>query len=71
MGLSNVKFISNKLAERLILARPFDSYEQMTDKIMAKGSGLNSRVIDSLNKIGAAKFHDHPVDMEACKENFY
>jgi DNA polymerase III alpha subunit len=71
MGLSNVKFISDKLAQRLINLRPFDSYEDLRAKIMEKGSGLNSRVIDSLNKIGAAEFPDNPVDHEACKENYY
>lgn len=71
MGLSNIKYISDKLAERLILARPFGSYQELREKIMATGSGLSSRVLDSLNKVGATEFHDHPVDMEACKENFY
>ena len=71
MGLSNVKYISDKLAERLINARPFKSYEDMKEKIMAKGSGLNSRVIDSLNKVGATNFPDHKVNIEQCKENFY
>ncbi len=71
MGLSNVKYISDKLAERLINARPFKSYEDMKEKIMAKNSGLNSRVIDSLNKVGATNFPDHKVNIEQCKENFY
>lgn len=74
MGLSNVKYISDKLANRLIAMRekePFHSYQDMRDRIMTKGSGLNSRVIDSLNKIGAAQFIDNPVDMDACKENFF
>jgi len=71
MGLANVKYISDKLAERLINQRPFKSYKDMSDKIMAKGSGLNSRVIQSLNKIGATDFPDHKVDMKECKENFY
>lgn len=71
MGLSSVKYISDKLAERLIAQRPFKSYEDLKEKIMTKGSGLNSRVLDALNKIGAANFPDHPVDMEECKKNFY
>ena len=71
MGLSNIKYISDKLAERLINLRPFDSYKDMSGRIMAKGSGLSSRVIDSLNKVGATEFKDHPVDRQACKSHFY
>jgi hypothetical protein len=43
----------------------------MKERIMAKGSGLNSRVIDALNKVGATQFPDHYVDMEECKKNFF
>ncbi len=71
MGLSNIKYISDKLAERLINLRPFLNYSDMSSRIMEKGSGLSSRVIDSLNKVGAAEFKDHPVDRQACKNNYY
>lgn len=71
MGLSSIKYISNTLAERLILKRPFVSYEDLSTKITEKDSGLNRRVLDSLDKIGATRFPDHPVDFEACKNNFF
>lgn len=71
MGLANVKFISDKLAERLINLRPFKNYQDFRDQVMAKGSGLNSRVIDALNKVGATKFPDHPIDEQACKEFYF
>lgn len=71
MGLSNIKYISEKLGERLIDLRPFKDYDDMKERIMAKGSGLNSRVIDALNKVGATQFPDHYVDMEECKKNFF
>lgn len=71
MGLSNIKFISDKLGERLINLRPIASYEELREKIFTKNSGLSSRVLDALNKVGAAEFDDHPVDREACKTNYY
>ena len=71
MGLSNIKYISDKLAQRLIALRPIDSYAQLSDKIFTKKSGLSSRVLDSLNKVGATDFPDHPIDREAIKANFY
>lgn len=71
MGLSNIKYISDKLAQRLILNRPYTSYEDLRTKIMTKGSGLNTRVLESINKIGAADFPDRPVDHEAVKANLY
>lgn len=79
MGLANVKFISDTLAGRLIKMRdgkgegcgPFESYVDFKERVMAKGSGLNSRVIDALNKIGATKFYDHHVDESECKVNYY
>lgn len=71
MGLSNIKYVSDKLAERLMNARPFKNYKDLTDKIMAKGSGLNTRVIQALNAVGAADFPDHKVDIKECKPNYY
>jgi hypothetical protein len=60
MGLSDIKYISDTLAGRLIRARPFESYQHLLDVVLAKGSGLSTRVIGSLNKVGAAAFHDNP-----------
>jgi DNA polymerase-3 subunit alpha len=60
MGLSNIKYISDLLAGRLIRHRPFNSYQQLLDISTEKGSGISSRVVGSLNKVGAAAFHDNP-----------
>lgn len=71
MGLSKVKYISDTLAQRLIAKRPFKSYEDFKSKVLEKGSGLNIRVIDSLNKIGATRFHDHVINESECKQYYY
>ena len=61
LGLSDIKYISDKLAKRLINQRPFDSYGQLSGISKTKHSGISSRVLDSLNKIGAALFVDNPL----------
>lgn len=71
IGLANIKYISDILAERIINMRPFESYEDMTERMLAKKSGLNTRVVASLNAVGATDFPDHKVDHEACKENYF
>lgn len=58
-GLSNVKFISDGIANKIIAKRPFKNYEHLVECSKEKGSGINSRAIDALNKIGAAAFKDN------------
>lgn len=59
-GLSNIKYISGKLAHRLDTLRPFNTYEELAEAVMKKGSGLNSRVLQALNAVGGAVFPDNP-----------
>lgn len=69
-GLSNVKFISDNLGKKIIEYRPFQNYAEFADKVMEKGSGLNSRVLSSLNAIGGAAFLDNPRRGDE-RNNFY
>jgi DNA polymerase III subunit alpha len=59
-GLSNIKYISDNIGSKIISLRPFKSYKEFTEKSSLKGSGINSRAIDSLNMIGGAAFSDNP-----------
>ena len=59
-GLSNVKYISDNIGSKIIAKRPFNSYKDFTDKSVSKGSGINSRAVQSLDLIGAAAFADNP-----------
>lgn len=59
-GLQDIKYISSKIGQRLIDARPFANYKELHDRVMTKGSGLSTRVLGSLNAIGAAAFTDNP-----------
>ena len=57
-GLANVKYISDNIANKLINKRPFKDYNHLLETSKEKNSGINSRAIDALNKIGAAAFKD-------------
>jgi DNA polymerase-3 subunit alpha len=69
-GLGNIKYISENIANKLIENRPYTSYKHLIEVSSTKGSGINSRAIDALNKIGASAFDDHPRDGSE-RENFY
>jgi DNA polymerase-3 subunit alpha len=60
MGLSNIKYISGKIGQRLLEQRPFRSYNELYEIVMTKGSGLSTRTLQALNAIGGAAFGDNP-----------
>lgn len=60
MGLANIKYISDKSGNRLIEHRPFKDYAELFEKTDEKGSGLTKRMLESMNKVGAAVFEDNP-----------
>lgn len=60
MGLSGVKYLSDKLSDRIIAGGPYESYEQFKQFVLKKGSGLNTRVLSALNTFGGATFDDNP-----------
>jgi DNA polymerase-3 subunit alpha len=70
-GLSAIKFISDKIAERYISARPFSSYAELEQFTFTKGNGVNSRALQALRIIGAATFPDNPRNDGEIKENLY
>lgn len=49
----------------------FESYEDLKERFLAKKSGISTRVLESLDKVGALRFHDHEVFEDEIKENFY
>jgi len=70
-GLTAIKFISDKIAERYIQARPFKSYAELEAFTFTKGNGVNSRALQALKAIGAATFPDNPRNDQEIKENLY
>ena len=59
-GLSDIKYISDNISSKIIANQPFKSYAHLLEISQTKGSGINSRAIESLNAIGAAAFDDNP-----------
>ena len=70
-GLTAIKYISDKIAERYITARPFGSYKELEEFTFTKGNGVNSRALQALRSIGAATFNDNPRNDQEIKENLY
>lgn len=70
MGLVGVKYISDKVADRIIAGRPYTNYEEFRKHVLTKGSGLNTRVLQALNTFGGAAFEDNPRP-ENYKDNLY
>lgn len=60
MGLSTIKYISGKVGNKIIDNGPYESYAQLVEIAGTKGSGINKRAIDAMNKVGAAAFDDNP-----------
>ena len=71
LGLSAIKFISDGIANKYIAQRPFNSYKEVYEYTFTKGSGVNSRALGSMDKVGAVAFKDNPTDHEAVKEHLY
>jgi DNA polymerase-3 subunit alpha len=69
-GLSNIKFISENIANRLIENKPYKNYQDLVAKASTKGSGITSRTLQALNSIGAAAFPDNPRQGNE-QENYY
>jgi DNA polymerase III alpha subunit len=70
-GLSGIKFISDNIANKFIEARPFNSYAELEEFSMRKGTGVNSRSLQALRIIGAATFQDNPRNDEEVRQNLY
>lgn len=71
MGLSAVKYISDKSAEKLIAKRPYESYKQFMEVVFEKGSGINTRMAKSLEAIGAIRVPDKTYDEAYVKSNYF
>lgn len=70
LGLTNIKYIRDKVGQALISHRPYHSYQHLADIAAQKGSGISSRTLMALNAIGAATFQDNPRKGNE-RDNFY
>lgn len=70
-GLGDIKSISpEKGAVRIMANAPYYSYEEFNEIAKQKGSGINTRMIDSMNAVGALAFMDNPLTGNE-PDNFY
>lgn len=69
-GLSNIKYISGKVGQRILDHRPFKDYKELYEVVMTKGSGLSTRALQSLNAIGGAAFDDNLLTGSE-RDNFF
>lgn len=61
LGLTNIKFVGDKVAAAVVRERPFANYAELEVSVSAKnGNGLNARMLGAMNKVGAAAFDDNP-----------
>lgn len=70
MGLDSIKYISGKVGNKIMDNAPYRNYEHLLEVSGTKGSGINSRAIAAMNKVGAAAFEDNPRTGEE-RSNFY
>jgi DNA polymerase-3 subunit alpha len=70
-GLTGIKYISDKIAERYIAGRPFTSYKEVEEFTFTKGNGVNSRALQAMRCVGALTFPDNPANPQEVKENLY
>jgi DNA polymerase-3 subunit alpha len=70
LGLTDIKFISDKVFRNIDKARPFDSYQAFMEIKSKKRSGITSQTMASMNAIGALKFDDNPLTGKE-QDNYY
>jgi DNA polymerase-3 subunit alpha len=70
-GLTGIKYISDKIAQRYIEGRPFASYKDVEEFTFTKGNGVNSRALQAMRCVGALTFPDNPANPKEVKENLY
>jgi DNA polymerase-3 subunit alpha len=70
LGLTNIKFIRDKVGAAILSNRPFANYAELEEKTMERGSGMNSRMLQAMNAVGAAVFEDNPKRGNE-RDNFY
>jgi DNA polymerase-3 subunit alpha len=70
LGLTNIKYIRDKVGAAIMQNRPFATYAELEAKTMERGSGMNSRMLQAMNAVGAACFPDNPKTGNE-RDNFY
>lgn len=70
-GLASIKYVSDVIANRYIKRRPFSSYKELEEFTFTKGSGVNSRALEMMRRVGAATFKDRPPNQKEIRDSLY
>jgi DNA polymerase-3 subunit alpha len=70
LGLVNIKYIGDKAAKAIVHHRPYNNYAHLLEVVDTKGSGVSTRMLSSMNAVGAAVFEDNPKTGRE-RDNFY
>jgi DNA polymerase III subunit alpha len=60
LGLTDLKYLSDKVFAHIDQHRPFESYAHFREVQGKKKSGININVVRALDAVGAASFKDNP-----------
>lgn len=70
-GLTSIKYLSDIIAKRYIAKRPFNTYAEVERFTLAKGTGVNTRALEMMRKVGAVAFPDKPASRSEIREHLY
>jgi DNA polymerase III subunit alpha len=70
LGLTDIKYISDKVFSKIDQYRPFSSFAEFRVARTKKGSGISSQAENAMNSVGALKFNDNKLDGNES-DNYY
>jgi DNA polymerase III alpha subunit len=70
LGLTDIKYISDKVFAHIDRKRPFSSYEQFRSVQSRKGSGISAQALAAMESVGALEFKDNKLS-GGERNNYY
>jgi DNA polymerase-3 subunit alpha len=70
LGLTDIKYISDKVFAHIDNSRPFESYADFRIFQSKKNSGVSSQAVNAMHSVGALEFKDNPRTGDE-HENYY
>lgn len=70
LGLTDIKYISDKVFSNIDQHRPFKSYAHFKEIRTKKRSGITSQAENAMNVVGALSFSDNPLNGDES-DNYY
>lgn len=71
LGLSDIKYISDKVYRNIKRHRPYKSFDDLIKAVETKGSGISSRTLGALQRAGATKNLKGDPAKYDIEENLY